>query len=100
MTSADFGGADLQDTFSHHARQYRVYATGWIIHDRLTPETHYFAAMTVIRWVGRGLAARNWWGWRNGPADGMNEGMTRGADDGGFGHRQAGQAKRPTAPSG
>jgi hypothetical protein len=35
-----------------------------------------------------------WW-----PADGMNQSMPRRADEGGFGYRQAGQAKGPAAPS-
>jgi len=38
-------------------------------------------------------------GWGDGPADGMNHGMACWADDCGFGHRQAGQVKRPAGPS-
>jgi len=30
---------------SRNMRRRSVYATGWIIHDRLTQETHYFAAL-------------------------------------------------------
>jgi hypothetical protein len=62
--------------------------------------TYSHAAMTVIRSaLGPVLAGGGGRGPGNGPADGMNQGMACRADDCGFGHRQARQAKRPASPS-